>query len=150
MWSNSMKTVMVFGTFDGLHPGHEYFFAEAKKLGERLVVCIARDTIVEELKGRRPKRPEIERREALAESRFVDQVVYGDRELGTYRIVEEIAPDVIALGYDQQALKDDLARWISAKGRSIELASITAHHPELYKSSIVNKTAGNRPGRPSA
>ena len=144
-----MKTVMVFGTFDGVHPGHEYFFAEAKKLGDRLVVCIARDTIVEALKGRRPKRPEIERREALAESRSVDQVVYGDRELGSYRIVEEISPEVIALGYDQQELKDDLARWLNAKGKSIELVSIAAHHPELYKSSIVNKAAGDRPGRPS-
>lgn len=141
---------MVFGTFDGLHQGHEYLLSQAKKLGDRLVVCLARDTIVEELKGHRPKRPEIERREALAEDRNVDQVVYGDRRLGSYNLVEEITPDIIALGYDQANLKADLAGWISAHGKSIQLVDIASHHPELYKSSIVNNVAGNRPGRPSA
>ena len=146
-----MKTVMVFGTFDGVHPGHEYFLAEARKFGERLVVCIARDSIVYELKGQPPKRPEIERREALAEDRHVDQVVYGDRELGSYRIVEEIAPDVIALGYDQVELKQSLANWISSRGLSIELTDIASHRPDLYKSSLMNlPAAGNRPGRKSA
>lgn len=145
-----MKTVMVFGTFDGVHQGHEYFLNEAKKLGDRLVVCIARDVTVERIKGRCPRRPEIERREALVEDRHVDQVVYGDRELSSYRIVEEINPDVIALGYDQTELKTDLGRWVSARGKSIELVDIASHHPELYKSSIVNKITGNRPGRPSA
>lgn len=145
-----MKTVMVFGTFDGVHPGHEYFLAEAKKLGDRLVVCLARDTIVEALKGRPPRRPEIERREALAEESSVDQVVYGDRELGSYRIVEEVAPDVIALGYDQSELKNDLARWIGVNGKSIILVDVASHRPDLYKSSLIGKAAGDRPGRASA
>ena len=145
-----MKIVMVFGTFDGVHQGHEYLLGEAKKLGDRLVVCIARDATVEQINGRRPRRPEIERREALAQDRYVDQVVYGDRQLGSYRIVEEIDPDIIALGYDQTELKADLTRWISVHDKSIQLVDIAAHHPELYKSSIVNKIAGNRPGRPSA
>ncbi len=144
-----MKTVMVFGTFDGVHPGHEYFLSEAKKLGDQLVVVIARDITVEELKGRRPKRPEIERREALAEDRHVDQVLYGDRELGSYTVLQQIAPDVIAVGYDQQELKQSLANWISARGLSIELVEIASHRPDIYKSSLL-PAAGNRPGRPSA
>lgn len=148
----SMKTVMVFGTFDGVHPGHEHFLSEAKKLGDRLIVCIARDTIVKELKGRIPKRPEIERREALAEDSSVDQVVYGDRELGSYRIVEEIAPDVIAFGYDQTAFREDLERWLSAQRKKTETVTITSLRPDIYKSSLMDygKAAGDRPGRASA
>lgn len=147
-----MKTVMVFGTFDGVHPGHEHFLAEAKKLGDRLIVCIARDTIVEELKGKAPKRPEIERREALAECAVVDQVVYGDRELGSYRIVAEIAPDVIAFGYDQTAFQEHLEAWLSAQGKKIATVTISSLRPDLYKSSLIDsgKAAGDRPGRASA
>lgn len=146
-----MKTVLVFGTFDGVHPGHEFFLNEARKLGDRLVVCIARDTIVQELKGRPPKRPEIERREALAEVSSVDEVVYGDRELGAYHVLEMVHPNVIAVGYDQAELKADLARWLQKNDKQIELAEIPSYHPELYKSSLVNQPyAGNRPGRPSA
>ncbi len=146
-----MKTVLVFGTFDGVHPGHDYFLHEAKALGDRLVVCIARDTIVEQLKGRAANRPEIERREGLAEVSSVDEVVYGDRELGSYAILDAVAPDVIALGYDQSELKKDLSQWLVAHNRDITLVDIPSHHPELYKSSLVNQPfAGNRPGRPSA
>ena len=146
-----MKTVLVFGTFDGVNPGHEFFLSEARKLGDRLVVVTARDTIVERLKGRAPKRPEIERREALAEVSSVDEVVYGDRELGTYSILDLVAPSIIALGYDQTELKADLARWIRENKKQIGLVDIPSHHPELYKSSLVNQPfAGNRPGRPSA
>lgn len=147
-----MKTVVVFGTFDGLHPGHEFFLSEARKLGDRLVVCLARDTIVERLKGQSPKRPEIERREALAEIlSSTDEIVYGDRELGSYAILELTHPDVIALGYDQVALKQDLTQWLATHNKTIELVEIPSYRPELYKSSLVNQPfAGNRPGRPSA
>lgn len=145
-----MKVVMVFGTFDGVHPGHEYFLKAARALGDRLVVCIARDVIVETLKGRPPLRPEIERREALAECSSVDQVVYGDRELSTYAIVDEINPDVIALGYDQGELKRDLSNWLSAHGKQIEIVDVASYNPELYKSSLLTPAAGNRPGRNSA
>ena len=146
-----MKIVLVFGTFDGVHPGHEFFLSEARKRGDRLVVVIARDTIVQELKGRAPKRPEIERREALAEVSSVDEVVYGDRVLGTYSVLDRVAPSIIALGYDQAELKADVARWIKENNIQVDLVDVPSHHPELYKSSLVNQPfAGNRPGRPSA
>ena len=38
-----MKLVMCAGTFDIVHPGHLYFFSEAKKLGDKLIVVVARD-----------------------------------------------------------------------------------------------------------
>ncbi|MEK7665554.1 MAG: adenylyltransferase/cytidyltransferase family protein [Patescibacteria group bacterium] len=146
-----MKTVLVFGTFDGLHPGHEFFLKEARKLGDRLVVCIARDTIVEQLKGRPPKRPEIERREMLAETSIVDEVIYGDRQLGSYTIFEHTKPEVIAFGYDQTELKKDLTRWLATQSVKIALVDIPSHNPEFYKSSFLNQPfAGNRSGRHSA
>ena len=32
-----MAKVMVFGTFDGVHPGHENFFEQAKQHGDYLI-----------------------------------------------------------------------------------------------------------------
>ncbi len=132
-----MKRVLVFGTFDGLHPGHDYFLREAKKLGDRLYVCLARNSTVAELKGKEPKRDEGLRRESLAENESVSEVIYGDRELGTYQIIADVKPDVVALGYDQQALKTDLERFIKEKNLHIELATIAAFEPERYKSSLL-------------
>lgn len=134
---NSMKKVLVFGTFDGLHPGHDHFLKEAKKLGDRLIVCLARNATVEELKGKPPVRGELERREALAESDSVDEVIYGDRELGTYQIITDTNPDVIAIGYDQQALKTDLERFLKEQGKQITLVTINSLEPERYKSSLL-------------
>ena len=116
-----MKRILVFGTFDQLHPGHDYFLHEAKKLGDRLIICLARNATVMELKGHQPRHDELARREALAESDSVDEVIYGDRELGTYQIITDVKPDIIALGYDQQALKDDLTDFLKKKNINLPL-----------------------------
>ena len=45
------KKIVIAGTFDILHPGHVYFLKEARKHGDSLVVVIARDETVKNLKG---------------------------------------------------------------------------------------------------
>jgi FAD synthetase len=132
-----MKRVLVFGTFDGLHPGHDYFLREAKRLGDRLTVSLARNSTVVELKGREPKRDEGLRRQALAESEYVDEIIYGDRTLGAYQIIDDIKPDIIALGYDQLALRADLERFIKERALNIELISIAAFEPQRFHSLIL-------------
>ena|SRR3989344_2368784 len=107
-----MKTVLVTGTFDFLHRGHLYLLQEAQKLGDRLVVLIARDSTVKKIKGRFPIHHEKERRELVASIRMVDQAILGDRK-DPYRVIEQVKPDIICLGYDQQhtfalALRDAL------------------------------------------
>jgi cytidyltransferase-like protein len=44
------KVVMTFGTFDVFHPGHRFYLAEARKLGDRLLVIVALDSTVEKIK----------------------------------------------------------------------------------------------------
>ena len=43
---SARKKVMVFGTFDIFHKGHENFLKQAKKLGDCLTVVVARDETV--------------------------------------------------------------------------------------------------------
>ena len=47
--------VLAFGTFDILHPGHDHYLQEARKLGDELWVVVALDETVRQGKGRLPK-----------------------------------------------------------------------------------------------
>ena len=90
---------MASGTFDLLHMGHIYYLREAKKLGDRLVVVVATDATVRRLKHE-PVTPEHVRLNLIRELRIVDEAYLGHRD-DMYTVVEEIQPDVIALGFDQ-------------------------------------------------
>lgn len=91
--------VMTTGVFDLLHPGHVHMLEEAKLLGDELVVVIARDDSVQKEKHA-PITPEEHRRHMVAALKPVDQAVLGHRG-DYYRIVEELQPNVFALGFDQ-------------------------------------------------
>jgi len=94
-----MVKVMATGTFDLLHMGHIYFLKEAKKLGDELVVVVACDSTVRKLKHE-PVTPEDMRVGIINELEIVDEAVLGYED-DMYEIVEEIKPDIIALGFDQ-------------------------------------------------
>ena len=94
-----MVRVMATGVFDLLHPGHVSFLREAKKLGDELVVVVARDSTAKRFKHA-PITAESSRVEMVAALKPVDRAVLG-REGDIFEILEEIKPDVIALGYDQ-------------------------------------------------
>jgi FAD synthetase len=131
------KTVLIFGVFDGIHDGHRDFIREAKKQGERLVAIVARDSVVETLKGKLPLHNEADRIKALLEVPDIDLVFLGDPEEGTYNIVKEIKPNVIYLGYDQQALFDNISK-VMSDGilPEIELIYGKAHKGDTLHSSI--------------
>jgi FAD synthetase len=91
---------MTTGVFDLLHPGHLHMLEEAKKLGDELVVVLARDESAEREKHR-PITPEEHRRRMVEALKPVDKAVLGHRG-DYYRIVTELKPDIIALGFDQK------------------------------------------------
>ena len=94
-----MVKVMATGTFDLLHMGHIYYLKEAKKLGDKLVVVVARDSTVRKLKHE-PITPEEMRLDIIKELKIVDEATLGHED-DMYATVKEIKPDIIALGYDQ-------------------------------------------------
>jgi FAD synthetase len=94
-----MVKVMATGTFDLLHMGHIYFLKEAKKLGDKLVVVVATDKTVRKLKHE-PVNPQEIRLNLIKELKIVDEAFIGHED-DMYKIVQEIKPDIIALGYDQ-------------------------------------------------
>ena len=102
-----MKKVMVFGAFDGLHPGHLSFFRQAKKYGDFLIVSVGTDRNVAKIKGKRALFTENERLELVRQCRIVDKVVLG-AETNFYKHVREYKPNVICLGYDQWAGEEEV------------------------------------------
>ncbi len=131
-----MKKILVFGTFDSLHPGHINFFEQAKKLGDYLVAVVARDVTVEKVKGRPPRRNENERLAAVIGSGKVDKALLGN--LGDpYAIIKEVNPNIIALGYDQNSFSRDLPAALKKENLKIKILRLKPYKPEIYKSSII-------------
>ena len=126
---------MVFGTFDGIHPGHDSFLSQARELGDRLVVSVASDQFVRELKKQEPLHGEQDRLQAIRSNELVDDAIVGDQVIGNFESVQKIQPDIIALGYDQEQLAEKLSEWITDTGSKIKVMTLKPHKPEKYKSS---------------
>jgi len=120
--------------------GHKKFLKQAKALGDYLVVVVAQDHIIEHLKGQLPKINLESRFKHLEDIDEVDEVVIGDAELGTWSVIKKYKPGVIAFGYDQTALKDELEKHLKASADyKPQVKVLKAHEPEKYHSSILSK-----------
>lgn len=94
------RVVFTNGCFDVLHPGHVRVFAEARKLGDVLIVAVNSDRSVRELKGpARPIMPENERAEILAALEAVDYVTIFD-DASVQPVIARLLPDVLVKGGD--------------------------------------------------
>ena len=94
------KVVFTNGCFDILHPGHTRYLAEARSLGDYLVVAVNSDRSVRTIKGdKRPVMPETARAELVAALAFVDGVLIFDEDT-PLKVIEHLAPDVLVKGGD--------------------------------------------------
>lgn len=94
------RIVFTNGCFDLLHYGHICYLAQARDLGERLVVGLNSSDSVRRLKGpRRPINDETTRAHALAAMQVVDAVVIFDDDT-PLRLIEALVPDVLVKGGD--------------------------------------------------
>ena len=126
-----MKKVMVFGTFDILHPGHIHMLKEASEYGDFLITVLAKDKVVEKIKRHKPLHNEKTRVSNMKQAGIANKVRLGYIN-DKYKVIKEEKPDIIALGYDQKVFVDKLTDVIEDHVQIVRLAPFK---PEIYKSS---------------
>jgi rfaE bifunctional protein nucleotidyltransferase chain/domain len=88
------------GCFDLIHPGHVQYLADARALGDFLVVGLNSDASVARLKGSsRPLQNEVARAAVLLGLRSVDAVVRFDEDT-PLELIRALQPDVLVKGGD--------------------------------------------------
>jgi FAD synthetase len=130
--------VMATGVFDLLHPGHVYFLTEARKLGDELVVVVARDKTARRLKHE-PYVPEHIRRAMVEALKPVDRAVLGSTT-DIYETVVRERPSIIALGYDQVWNETEVEAECSRRGVPVKVVRVgKIPHDELATKRIVDR-----------
>ncbi len=128
--------ILVAGKFDVVHPGHLKFFEEAKKLGDRLIAVVARDSTISKNTGNLPTYNENLRKEFLEALTVVDEVILGG-EFSELDILKSIKPDVVCLGYDQEISEEKIAKFLHEESLSIKVVRLAPFKEDLFKSSKI-------------
>ena len=123
-----LRVVLTNGCFDLLHPGHTRLFAEARKLGDVLIVAMNSDRSVCALKGKnRALQPETERAEIIAALAAVDYVTIFD-DVSVLGVVARMLPDVLVKGghytLDQIVGRDEVE---AAGGRVVSIPIVPGY-----------------------
>jgi len=134
---SKLGVVLVGGVYDILHLGHLAALTEAKTHGDLLVVVVATDTTVETLKGRRPVFPEEDRRALVESLKPVDAAILGyeDVGMGYEQVIDDVKPDIIALGYDQDSVARTVTELVERRGLKVRIVRLTKFDREKYLSS---------------
>ena len=109
-----MVRVVATGVFDIIHLGHLHFLEKAKDLGDELVVVVARDSTARKMKHE-PITSEGMRVEVVQALKPVDRAVLGYED-DMFKIIQELRPDIIALGYDQRFDEKQIREELQKRG----------------------------------
>ncbi len=149
---SNRKIVIASGVFDLLHLGHVRFLEDAKKAGginAKLVVIVARDSTTEKFKGQKPIMSEKQRCALVKSLRVVDDAVLGFEGLEIGEVIEKIQPDIVALGYDQLSMEQEVKEYIATHNRPVLVVRISKFEENTLDSSskikqqILDKIAEN-------
>ncbi|MFB6072773.1 MAG: adenylyltransferase/cytidyltransferase family protein [Halobacterium sp.] len=122
-----MSRVVAQGTFDLIHPGHVHYLEDAAGMGDELHVIVARRANVTHKEP--PILPDRQRRDVVAALEVVDEARVGHPE-DIFAPIEDIDPDVIALGYDQHHDADAIEAELADRGVDSEVRRASPRDPE--------------------
>lgn len=138
------RVVFTNGCFDLLHVGHVTYLAQARALGDRLVVGLNDDASVRRLKGEsRPLQPLADRAAILAALRSVDLVVPFPEDT-PLELITALRPDVLVKGGDYAPAEIvGAAEVMGWGGRVLTLPFVAGRST----SAIAEALTSRRPGR---
>jgi len=134
------RVVFTNGCFDLLHPGHTRYLAEARKLGDALLVAVNSDRSARALKGPgRPVMPQDERAEILAALECVDYLTIFD-DLTPQAVIERMLPQVLVKGGDWEPTEIVGRSEVEAAGGKVVSIPVV---PGLSTSALIRAAAKN-------
>ncbi len=125
-----MVRVMAQGVFDIIHMGHVHYLEKARELGDELVVVVASDKTVRARKHE-PITPQEMRRDLVASLRCVDRAVIGSDGDDRYVTVQELQPDIIALGHDQEHDEERIRLELQKRGIPAKVVRLDYYYHDL-------------------
>lgn len=135
------RVVMTNGCFDLLHAGHVRYLAEARALGDRLVVAVNDDASVRRLKGaERPLVPLADRMAVLAALADVDWVVAFSEDTPA-RLIEAVLPDALVKGGDYRPEDIAGAEAVLAAGGEVRVLELLEGRST---SALISRVRGSR------
>ncbi len=121
------KVVFTNGCFDILHRGHVEYLANAKALGDVLIVGVNSDASVKRIKGDgRPIVDVEDRTHVLAALASVDYVCVFDEDT-PYNIISQLVPDILVKGADWPLEKVVGRDVVEAAGGSVKTIEFLPH-----------------------
>ena len=101
LWKKAdQKVVFTNGCFDLIHLGHLQYLAEARSLGDHLIVAVNSDASVKQLKGEsRPIKNDLTRSTLLASLQYVDAVIIFDNPT-PLDLIRNLKPNILVKGGD--------------------------------------------------
>lgn len=118
--------VVAQGTFDILHPGHVHYLRDSAAMGDRLSVIVARAPNVTHKPD--PVVPVGQRVEMVGALDPVEKALKGHPE-DIFVPIEEMEPDVIALGYDQHHDKAAIESALAERGVDCDVRRASPRSP---------------------
>ncbi len=138
-----MARVLAFGVFDPLHEGHRDFFRQARNVGDKLLVVVARDSALRADKQREPYQNEDERLAAVQREPSVTEAVLGSEGVSHYELLVQLSFEVVVLGYDQKPSDAVVRQELDARGKTaVKIVRLKPWHPDRFKSSHLRPTPG--------
>jgi cytidyltransferase-like protein len=129
--------IFVAGTFDHFHVGHQYLLWRMFNKCKKLIIIVARDKTVEEIKKNKPFNSEQKRLarikkefEAFKNSKTI-KIKLGNKKADFIKTLKDYNPTHLYLGYDQYLDKEK----IKNKFPNLKIKRVKSYLPEFFKSS---------------
>ncbi len=136
--SQGQKIVFTNGCFDLLHPGHVTYLAEARSLGDILVVGLDTDQSVKKLKGEsRPIQDQDSRAKVLSSLRSVDFICFFE-DGNPEPLIEAIVPDILVKGGDWRPEQIRGSAFVLSNGGQVKSLKFVEGHSTTH---LIEKSA---------
>jgi len=115
--SKENKTVLVFGHFNVIHPGHLRLLRFAKDCGSKLMVAVESDRLA----GNAAHVPEHLRLEGVLSNSYVDEAFLIDTPI--IEVIQKIRPDVVVKGKEHETRVNPEAAVLASYGAELLFSS---------------------------